>query len=293
MNIGMIGLDTSHCEIFTRLLNDQHDPHHISGARVTKAIPFYSSDLEISRNRVAIFSQIVKEKYQVELMEDLSAFCADIDAILLTAVDGRKHLEWVKKIAPYGKPVFIDKPIALSSNDVLEMMRLCAEYDMPIMSSSSLRYAQSFREAMDKADGQLESLYVYGPLPLQPHIPGYFWYGIHMLELVIAALGTSFKEVHNEHFPNHEVCTIRFDDGKSAIVRGDYECHNLFGAVLHTAADTIGVEIWKDEKPYYASLLEEIIRFFQTSHSPINIEETLQLIRLIEEVNTKRSEKSF
>src|SRR4051812_7293380 len=100
MNIGIIGLDTSHCEVFARLLNDHNDPYHIQGAQVTKAIPFFSPDLPISADRVAQFTERVKSQYDVKIVEDINSFCENLDGILLTAVDGSTHLEWIKKLAP-------------------------------------------------------------------------------------------------------------------------------------------------------------------------------------------------
>jgi hypothetical protein len=43
MKIGIIGLDTSHCPAFVKLLNDSANEFHISGAKVVKAFPGGSS----------------------------------------------------------------------------------------------------------------------------------------------------------------------------------------------------------------------------------------------------------
>ncbi|MGB0090006.1 MAG: gfo/Idh/MocA family oxidoreductase, partial [Planifilum fulgidum] len=63
IEIGMIGLDTSHCTAFARLLNDPADEFHVPGGRVTVAYPGGSPDFELSRSRVAGITAELKEHY--------------------------------------------------------------------------------------------------------------------------------------------------------------------------------------------------------------------------------------
>ncbi|MEI4768813.1 3-ketoacyl-ACP reductase [Psychrobacillus sp. FJAT-51614] len=73
MNIGLIGLDTSHSEIFTRLLNDSSDPYHVEGARITHTIPTYSEDLGR-----AIALALAAEGVNVGLLAQSEATLADV-----------------------------------------------------------------------------------------------------------------------------------------------------------------------------------------------------------------------
>jgi len=41
---------------------------------------------------------------------------------MLESADGRVHPEQFRRIAPYGKPVFIDKPLAVSVRDAEEIL---------------------------------------------------------------------------------------------------------------------------------------------------------------------------
>lgn len=289
MNIGIIGLDTSHCEVFARLLNDHNDPYHIKGAKVIKAIPFFSPDLPISANRAERFTERMKSQYNVKIVEDISTFCEKLDGILLTAVDGDTHLEWIKKLASYKIPIFIDKPIAYSISDLNEIKKLADLHHVPIMSSSSLRYAESFVKLLEDTDKKIQSAYVYGPLPMQEGIPGYFWYGIHLIEMVIALMGTDIKDIQVERYESYELCHLQFSNGRHVVIRGEYESHNYFGMVGHVQGNTYKAELWTDKKPYYAGLMEKIIPFFRTGISPIPWEETKAIVSIIEEINDKRN----
>ena len=66
LRIGLVGLDTSHVEAFTRLLNEPGNPNHVGGGKVVAAFPGGSEDFELSRSRVAGFTRTLAEKFAVE-----------------------------------------------------------------------------------------------------------------------------------------------------------------------------------------------------------------------------------
>ncbi|MGG0670384.1 Gfo/Idh/MocA family oxidoreductase [Lederbergia citrisecunda] len=118
MRIGMIGLDTSHSEIFTSLLNDRSATHHVPGGLITHAMPIYSEDLPISFERYPKYRDIVERRYDVIIVTEVDVLMDNVDAVIIGTVDGRNHLHWFKKVVSYKKPVFIDKPIAMSDREV-------------------------------------------------------------------------------------------------------------------------------------------------------------------------------
>ena len=63
IKIGMVGLDTSHCVAFTRILNDADDAYHIPGTRVVAAYPGGSDQFSLSRNRVRGFTEQLESDY--------------------------------------------------------------------------------------------------------------------------------------------------------------------------------------------------------------------------------------
>ena len=79
-------------------------------------------------------------------MPTMQQVAENTDAILILSADGRVHLNQFKTICSYRKPVFIDKPFALSSADAGEIIRLAEEFQIPLMSASSLRHAEVLTE---------------------------------------------------------------------------------------------------------------------------------------------------
>lgn len=282
MKIGLIGLDTSHSEIFTRLLNDSEDAHHVKGAQITHVIPTYSEDLRISRERFPNYYRIITNNYGVIPVEDVEEFMTVVDAVIIGTVDGRNHLEWFKKVVSYSKPVFIDKPIVMNSGEMKELINLSKIYNTPVMSSSSLRFSESVVQAKS---ADIQSGYFFGPTPRQEQMPGYFWYGIHLVEMVVTIFGTEVEKMKVETYKDCEQIHMTFSNGKHAIIRGENEWHNRFGATLHTKENVHTLLLWEEEKPYYAGLIEQVVHFFETGVSPVPIEETKEIVGLLEKIS--------
>jgi predicted dehydrogenase len=289
LKVGLIGLDTSHVAAFTKLLNDSSAEYSVPGAKIVAAFPGGSPDFELSINRVEGFTNQLKDDYGVEMLDSPEAVAEKCDAILLTAVDGRAHLDLFKRIAPLKKPTFIDKPFAVSSSDAQAMFALSQEYSTPLMSSSSLRYAQPVSDALEEiAREEILSVDACGPMKLEVTQNNIYWYGIHSVEMLFAAMGAGCVQVQAIPSDDYELLTGLWSDGRVASVRGDHAAKFSFNMTLQTAKGARFVDAYKHAKPPYAGLLERVLPFFQTGNSPIANEETLEIIRFIEAANQSR-----
>ncbi len=141
LRIGIIGTDTSHVGAFTAILNDPANKNHIPGARIVAAFKGGSADLESSSSRVDKYAEEIAAKFGVEIVPSIAALLPKVDAILLESVDGRKHLPQFREIMKAGKPIFIDKPLASTYADALEIARLGRENNVRWFSASSLRFS--------------------------------------------------------------------------------------------------------------------------------------------------------
>lgn len=289
LRIGMIGLDTSHALAYTELLHDRTHPYHVPGGRIAAAYPGGSADFELSRSRVQGFTEKLRDSHGVRIVDSPRAAVIDCDAVLLTSVDGRVHLEQFKEIAAFGKPVFIDKPFAVTSAHAREIADLAERAGVPFMSSSALRYAEELAAALgEQEDGDIIGIDSYGPLELQPTQPGLFWYGIHTVEMLYAVLGKGCLRVSAVSNEDHDLIAGEWPDGTIGTVRGNRRGNNKFGALLHRTNGSRFIDVYRHPKPFYASLLEKIMPFFATGRPDIDPEETLGVIRFIEAANESR-----
>ncbi len=122
LKIGMVGLDTSHCTAFAELLHNENGANYVGGGRIVSAFPGGSKNFSNSINRVRGFTDKLKEDYGVKIVNTVEDAAEGADAVFLESVDGRQHLEQFKKLAPKGKPVFIDKPFATGAADAMEIL---------------------------------------------------------------------------------------------------------------------------------------------------------------------------
>ena len=173
LRIGIIGLDTSHVVVFTRIFNDLSDPEHVPGVRVVAAFKGGSPDVEASRTRVDSFTAELRDKWKVQIVNDIHTMCRMVDAVLLESVDGRAHLTQVKPVFAAKKPVYIDKPLAASYKDAYEIARLAKKAGVPWFSSSDLRFWEETQRLKNPAGlaGRIVGYTVYGPFPTEPHHP--------------------------------------------------------------------------------------------------------------------------
>jgi predicted dehydrogenase len=290
LKIGMIGLDTSHAIAFTELLNDTSKEYYVSGGKMVVAFPGGSRDFNLSISRVEGYTNRLRDDFGVEIVESPEAVAEACDAILLESVDGRVHLDQFRKIAPYGKPVFIDKPFTVNSVEAQEIIALAKQYNTPIMSASALRYAEGLTEAIFQTDkGEIIGAETFGPMAIEPTQPGFFWYGIHSVEMLFTILGGDCRQVTTITTEDHDVIVGLWKDGRIGTVRGNRKGNNTFGALIHREKASQFVDVYTNPKPYYASLLEKIMIMFQTGKQDITSDATLQIVRFIEAANESRN----
>ena len=215
LRLGIVGTDSSHVVVFTTALNDATSPDHVPGARIVAAYKGGSPDLPSSNDRIEGFTQTLKQKYGVEIVETIAELCQRVDGVLLTSVDGRVHLAQAREVIAARKPLFIDKPLASTLEDAREIARLAKQAGVPWFSTSSLRYAVASLKAAD-----LSGVDVWGPGPLEEHHQlDLSWYAIHEAEMLYTLLGQGCEEVTRVPSSDADVVSCRWKDGRIGTMR--------------------------------------------------------------------------
>lgn len=289
IRVGIVGLDTSHAAQFTRLLNDPHTPFHVPGARVTVAYPGGSPDFPLSHSRIPEFRRVVEAECGVTIVETIEAVVEAADVILLESVDGRRHVEEFRRIAPSGKPVFIDKPLAVSLRDADAIGELAERYRVPLFSTSAVRYAESLEHALEGLGEVVLGADFYGPMPWQPPVPGWFWYGIHAVEMLYRAMGPGCHEVEAFSTPQSDLLVGLWRDGRIGTARGNRVGNAHFGGLVHGSRGVERADLRQDQEPYYARLLQQIVAMGRTGVVPVPFSETREVVRFLEAANESRT----
>lgn len=275
LRVGMIGLDTSHATAFTEILNNPSAKDHVAGARVVAAFKGGSPDIESSWSRVEEYTRVLREKQGVKIVDTIEELCKQVDVVFLESVDGRPHLAQARPVIAADKPLFIDKPVAGSLADAMEIFRLAKAAGVPVFTSSSLRYGSNTLAVRAGVIGTVTNAWCSSPAHLEPHHPDLFWYGVHGCESLYTVMGTGCERVRRGktatggievtgYWPNGRVGVFREGEGYSGQAQGT-KGSRAVGAYEG-----------------YAPLVAAAVQFFQTGISPVSAEETLELFAFMQ-----------
>ncbi len=279
LRAGIIGLDTSHVVAFTKIFNSAKSEGDLSGVKVVAGFPGGSPDIPSSKNRIEGFTKTLQEQYQVKIVQSIDDLLKEVDVVLLESVDGRPHLAQATPVLKAGKPVFIDKPVAGSLADAIQIYDLAKETKTPVFSSSSLRFAPGVQEMRTKPKiGEVIGCDAYGPAPTEEHHPDLFWYGIHGVEILFTIMGVGCESVVRTHTKDTDLVAGTWKGGRIGSFRGiragkaDYGA-TVFGKTGVASAGGSGG---------YEPLVVEIAKFFKTGKPPVSAEETLAVFAFME-----------
>ena len=168
-----------------------------------------------------------------------------------------------------------DKPMADTLTDVLEIFRLAKGADVPVFSSSSLRYAKSTQAVRAGSIGRVTHAIASSPAKVEEHHPDLFLYGVHGCEALFTVMGTRCESVIRRQTPDGLIeVEGTWAGGRTGIFReGKGYSGNAKGE--------------KGESPIrnldgYEPLVAEIVKFFKTGKAPIPAEETIELFAFME-----------
>ena len=284
MKIGIIDFDTSHAVAFTQRLNhiDIDQEQWVDGGTITVGCPGESL---LSPERIPEFTEQMRQ-YGVPLVEQPEEIIGQAEAVMVESVDGSVHLDRARAFIEAGLPTYIDKPFACSLADARQLADLAASHQVPIFSSSSLRYAPEVVSALRQIDqiGNFIGVEVSTPASQHPRNPGLFHYGIHGVEMLYTLMGPGCQAVWSVSNEDVDLVAGLWPDGRVGTVRGIRRGSAGFGftiygekQILRSAVSTTFI---------YRELLKQIVQMFQTGQPPLPISETLEIVAFIEAANT-------
>jgi predicted dehydrogenase len=237
----------------------------IEGAKVTHV---WTQERKISEH-------IAKACLIETVVDNLEDMIGKVDAVMLTRDDPENHVAMAKPFLDANVPLFIDKPLAITTND-LEYFKQHALAGKLLMSCSSMRYAtesQSVKAEM-AALGKIELVTAIGK-------KDWAKYGVHMLEGLFALLGdpkaASVRHISSSH---KDIVSIEFENGILATVHLFYDITPTFQISI------FGQNGWRliEYKNWYAMFRNNIIEFVrsvQQGRSRLEFSKTENIIRTL------------
>lgn len=208
------------------------------------------------------------KKMNLTSCSTIDELCEKSDAIVILAPSNpEKHLEYARNVLKYGKPTFIDKTFAESYQAATEIIDIAKKHGAPIYSTSALRYA----DELNKIAEPHNMITTGGGSDI-------FEYIIHQAEMIIKKLGTDISAVKASKRGLDYFIDVNFESGKLGTM--------IFGTGMHFSIymDTEnGEQTWKECRSdfFYGSICD-MVRFFDSGVPSFDIEQTKQVIKLIE-----------
>lgn len=196
-----------------------------------------------------------------------------VDAVIVATDNGNEHVERCRPFIEAGIPMFIDKPLINTQED-LRTFLAWRKAGAKFISSSCMRYCKEF-EPYYKSHYELGELrYICSTMAKK-----YETYGIHALEAMFPLLGEGFVSVRNTgtfektvvHIKHKNGCDVNIIQGLDMVGMGMLVLGNK-SAVHLTCGDS-----------YYAfkKQLDLFVHWLRTGVEPYPFSETVELMKLV------------
>jgi len=275
--IGMIGLDTGHCMDFTRIFNATDAGDKYRGYKVTAAYPKGTELIKEWKDRIPQITQQMKDA-GVEIVDSMDELLKKVDVVLITCIDGNRHLEQAIPVIKAKKPLFIDKPFTASYKDAHAIVELAKQNQVPMFSASSLRYNIDNMEKITETVGKVNGADVFSPASIEPNHPDLFWYSIHGIEILFTIMGPGCKSVKRTFTQETDYVVGVWEDNRIGAYRGIRKGISGYGATVFGEKANKVLEISGGYNP----LLVKIAEFYDTKTIPFPVEQTMEIIAFME-----------
>ncbi|MDR0409228.1 MAG: Gfo/Idh/MocA family oxidoreductase [Spirochaetaceae bacterium] len=185
--IGIIGAENSHADMFASFFNATKKDPSFSDCRITAVSGSGAQE------------KVFFEKYDLEVMTDQPIdLLGKVDAVMITARDGKCHAALAEPFVQAGIPLFIDKPI---TTDFVSAQKLCEtakKHKIPLCGGSALKYDDNvvkLRNFVQESGDKLRGGHVVAPLVIESQYSGFWFYASHLTEIMLGVFGHAVKSV--------------------------------------------------------------------------------------------------
>lgn len=211
------------------------------------------------------------KEFGVKKCSSIKEVCEKADYILILAPsDPEKHLAYAEEALKYGKNTYIDKTFAPDFNTAEKIFELGKKYNTKFFSSSALRYATELDDMVDT-----KSVVTLGGGGNMPE------YIIHQIEMAVKLLNDTAKRLRVEKVGDNQYVTfVEFDNDKKATF--NYSVANPFAVSCQAMDKRSRFSVIRSD--FFKILIADILKFYQTSKTSFNTEQTLEVMKIREAV---------
>lgn len=238
---------------------------HVPGARVTH---IWTDDPQ-NAPRVAAAAKIAN------VVREPEEVIGEVDAVIIATDDGFDHVRRARPFIEAGLPVFVDKPLATSVEDLRQFIKW-QQAGAQILSTSGMRYMPELREIHERQSG-------IGELRWITSFTCKTWerYGIHALEPVYTLTGPGILTAQTIHQKGSDIVHLTHRSGVQLTLPAIYDAYGSFGAVhVYGTQGQIAVTL-KDTYTGFRTQLVGFIEMLRTGRPPVPFSQTVELMAVI------------
>ncbi len=182
--IGILGTENSHALAFAQIING-YNPDFVGQFDDFEVVAVGGIDPEASKN----VAEKCGIKTIVEKPEDMLGM---VDAVMVTARDGKYHAPYTKPFIEAGIPAFVDKPFTSDPAEALALAKLAKQKKVPLVGGSSVKLTDAvlkLQETVNNADGKVVGGDVTAPVSLVNDYGNFWFYASHLAECCLTIFG--------------------------------------------------------------------------------------------------------
>lgn len=292
MNIGAIGIDSSHLPEFTRRIKELND----AGGTACRVAHFYDpgnhdwqhpDGPEQSRKDVESWKARALELGATEA-GSMDELLDRVDGVMVLNINGHRHLELAGPALDRGMPTYIDKPMTCSLEEARILLDKARSAKARAYSASSLRFAEEIEQVDTDAIGPIVAVDAFGNGELLDMMPHLWHYGCHSIEMVDAIFkrsgqGAGVARVSAVAMPDRHLLDMEYRDGRYVRIRMDRKASWAFGATVHGEKGVHQFVV--DFAPVYTRLVAGMVRFFEGGDPPAELRDIVENVGVMEAGN--------
>ncbi len=290
IKIAIIGIDTSHSVAYPSVL--QGPDRALTGMRAVSCLSFptpFTNRQTMETRRAQLTALGVK------VTENLDEALAGCDAIMLEINDGSYHLEYFRKVAGLGKPVFLDKPLACSLADGRAILRLAQKHRTRVWSGSSIPFLPDIVRAR-AAVPEVRLAHLFGPLGIAPAGDSLIWYGVHVVEALQSLMGPGPQSVQAMETANGIVAAVDYGQERQGLLEIVKKCGSYGGRVQGGFKGESRVHQFVcDTSVNKQAIMRVMKKFFNGGPAPVTLRTTFEGLAIMaaarRSIETGRAER--
>ena len=193
-----------------------------------------------------------------------------VDGVVIATDDGTDHVRRARPFIEAGLPVFIDKPLA-TTREELAQFATWKKAGARILSSSGMRYAPEYQDILGKPWRWITT----------STLKNWEAYGIHALEPVYRITGPGFTEVRCETHTGITQAILQHHCGTAVTLAVVPEALGSFGVIHAYGKDENRAVQLKDTYAAFRGQMLAMIDWFRTGVDPYPFDETIEMMAVL------------